>query len=89
MRIRNGFKLRKICGTDVVIAIGVEHVDFSKIISLNESAAWLWKQVEGTDFDVERMVSLLKSRYEVDEDTARVDATKLLESWLNVNIIEK
>lgn len=89
MRIRDGFKLRKICGADVVIAIGVEHVDFSKIISLNESAAWLWKQVEGKEFDVDMLVSLLRTRYAVEEEVARQDIADLLESWLEVNIISK
>ena len=39
MKIKKGFELRNVCGEHVVIATGIENVDFSKMITLNESAA--------------------------------------------------
>ncbi|MGN0035944.1 MAG: PqqD family protein [Bacteroidaceae bacterium] len=87
MRIREGFKLRKVCGADVVIAVGVEHVDFSKIINLNGSAAWLWRQVEGKDFDADVLTVLLMEEYEVDEPTARRDVAELLDDWRSANLV--
>ena len=39
MRIKKGFELRDVCGEKVVIASGIENVDFSQMIALNESAA--------------------------------------------------
>ena len=46
MKTKTGFHLRDICGEYVIVAEGVENIDFSKIISMNESAAYLWKKVE-------------------------------------------
>ena len=42
MKIKNGFELREVCGENVIIAHGVDNIDFTKVISLNESAAFLW-----------------------------------------------
>ena len=47
MKTKKGFRLRIICGENVVVAEGIENIDFSKIISMNESAAYLWQKVEG------------------------------------------
>lgn len=46
MKIKNDFKLREICGEYVVTAEGMQAVDFTKLISLNETAAFLWKTAE-------------------------------------------
>ena len=42
MRIKDGFELREICGEHVILSHGMDNIDFSKIISLNETAAFLW-----------------------------------------------
>lgn len=41
MRIKEGFELREICGEHVILSHGMDNIDFSKIISLNETAAFL------------------------------------------------
>ena len=48
-----------VCGEAVVVAHGKANIDFSKVISLNESAAYLWRSVVGTDFDAEQLTRLL------------------------------
>ena len=67
MRINNGFELREMCGEHIIIGAGMENIDFSKVISLNESAAYLWSEVEGQDFTPETMAALLMEQYDVDE----------------------
>lgn len=47
MRIKDGFELREICGEHVILSHGMDNIDFSKIISLNETAAFLWKEACG------------------------------------------
>lgn len=87
MKIKEGFKLRNICDTNVIVAQGLENINFSKIINLNDSAAWLWNQVENKEFTVEELASLLVSHYDVDEKTAMKDAEALSDSWLNAGIV--
>ena len=89
MKINKGFELREMCGEHIIIGTGVENIDFSKVISLNESAAWLWKEVEGKDFTPVTMAALLVERYEVDADVALADAEKLANQWIGVGIVSE
>ena len=88
MRIKEGFTLRTICGEHVVIGEGLAQVNFNKMLSLNASAAYLWEQVQGKDFTVEDLVSLLTEKYDVSEDRARQDAAKLVLSWQEQGVAE-
>lgn len=81
MRIKDGFTLRTICGEHVVIGEGLAQVNFNKMLSLNATAAYLWEQVQGKDFTVEDLVTLLTDKYEVSADQARQDALKLVQVW--------
>ena len=70
------------------MAEGIENIDFSRIISLNESAAYLWNNVMGQEFTVDTLTDLLLQEYEVDEATARADAETLVQKWQEAGIIE-
>lgn len=37
MKAKNGFNLRTVCGENILVAEGEENIDFSNIISMNES----------------------------------------------------
>ena len=88
MKTKKGFKLRTICGENIIVAEGIENIDFSRIISMNESAAYLWKNIQGTDFDVDSLTKLLLEEYEIDEATAQNDAAQLVTKWQEAGIIE-
>lgn len=88
MKTKKGFKLRTVCGENIIVAEGIENVDFSRIISMNETSAYLWKRIQGIDFDENTLAGLLLEEYEVNEATARSDAKALVEKWLEAGIIE-
>ena len=87
MKIKNGFELREMCGEHIIIGTGVENIDFSKVISLNESAAWLWREVEGKEFTPAALAALLMEQYDVDEAVALADATAIANQWIGVGIV--
>ena len=89
MKTKKGFNLRTVCGENIIVAEGLENIDFSRIINLNESAAFLWKSIQEKDFDVDLLTNLLTSEYEVDEQTARQDVEKLIDEWYNAGLIDK
>ena len=88
MKIKPGFILRTICGQSVISGEGVANVNFSKLVSLNETAAFLFKAVEGRDFTVEDMADALTESYEVDRETALADSRKLCDPWIEIGIVE-
>ena len=66
MKIKKDFKLREICGEYVVTAEGMQAVDFTKLISLNETAAFLWKAAEKQgEFTVASLAQALCDEYDV------------------------
>ena len=89
MKIIDGFVLRKLVGENIVTGEGLKQINFNKIISLNETAAYLWKEVEGKEFSVETLTGLLLEKYEVDEETASKDAAALAKSWIEAGVVEE
>lgn len=89
MKIKEGFNLRCVGGENIIVAQGIRNVDFSKIISLNETAAYLWKAVEERDFTVETLAGLIFDRYDIDRETAFRDASELAESWVEAGIVTR
>ena len=88
MKIKEGFILRKICGEYVVVGEGLAQVNFNKMLSLNETAAYLWEAVSGKDFTREDLVQLLLDKYEVTPERAGEDVDKLTAVWLEQGVAE-
>jgi len=88
MKIKEGFVLRTICGQHVVSGEGTANVNFSKLVSLNESAAYLFKAVGNREFTAETLSDLLLEEYEVDRETALKDAEALCAQWQEIGILE-
>ena len=89
MKIKEGFELRNICGENIVIGHGVENINFTKVINMNESAADIWNVIVDKDFTLDDMVQVLLDNYEVDEETARRDSEKLLQDWCEAGFLEE
>lgn len=89
MKIIDGFILRTLVGEHIVTGEGLKQINFNKIVSLNESAAYLWEKVEGKEFTVKTLTDLLLEKYEVDEKTASEDAAALAKSWIEAGIVEE
>ena len=88
MRIKKGFVLREVCGERVIIGEGLGAINFGKMLALNETAAWLWKQAQDMgDFTVDALADKLCEEYDVMPDEARKDVADIIASWLNVDVI--
>ena len=69
MKIKNGFVLRNVAGQFVVLPTG-DTLNLSMMITLNETGAFLWKQLENEN-DEAGLVAALLAEYDVDEATAK------------------
>ena len=88
MKAKKGFKLRNVCNENIIVADGIENIDFSRIISMNESAAYLWRNIQAQEFNADRLVSLRLEEYAVTEAKARADVDQLIVKWKEAGIIE-
>ena len=87
MKTRKGYTLRSLGKEFVLVAEGLDAVDFSRMVSLNESAAFLWKSVEDKDFEAETLVELLLDEYGITRDVAEKDVAALLQTWKETDMI--
>ena len=88
MRIKAGFTLRSLGKDHIVIGEGLAHVNFNKILNLNESAAFLWERLVGRDFTVEDMAQLLMEEYDVSQELATQDSANLAQIWKEQGVLE-
>ena len=88
MKFIEGFVLREIVGQSIVCGEGIKQINFNKRLSLNESAAWLWKQLEGKTFTTEDVAKLLEDEYQISAETAAADAESIVKQWVDAGVIE-
>ena len=89
MKQKDGFVLRQVCGENVIVGEGLGAIDFGKLLSLNETAAWLWQKAkELGDFTVEQLADALCEEYEVDAETARHDVAQITAAWKESGVID-
>ena len=88
MHLKEGYVPRELGADAIVIGEGLT-VDFQRLISLNSSAAYLWKQVEGREFDVQTLTDLLLEEYEVELPEAEEAAAELAKAWIGAGIAEE
>lgn len=89
MKIKKGFVLREVCGEQVIMGEGIGALDFGRLLCLNETAAWLWKQAElQGNFTVDSLAQALCEEYEVSEEQARIDVAAIVGEWQKVDVLE-
>ncbi len=88
MKPKSGFGLRKLCGEKIIVAEEQTGVDLSRVIHLNESAAFLWEALAGREFTESDMAELLCREYEIGESEAADDCRKLIACWQEAGLLE-
>lgn len=94
MKAKSGFNIRNVCGENIIVAEGKENMDFSNIISMNESSALLWEKIQGKDFTIEDLAKILTDNYQIDGNTplpmstAMEDVKVVVQQWKETGIVE-
>lgn len=87
MKIKDNFILRKISDAFVVVPIGDAVVDFSGLINLNETGAFLFKKLQD-GAEEKDLVNALLNEYDVDENTAKEDVKKFIDKLKVADLVE-
>lgn len=78
MKIKEGYMLREVAGSYVVVPLGQAALDFNGMITLNEMGAFLWKKLEQGSTK-EALLEAVLEEYEVTQERALAG----IESFLN------
>lgn len=87
MKIREGLTLKKICGEYIIVSDN--DVNFTKIININESAAYLWKIFADKEFTLSDACNAITEEYDIDYETAMHDMIDLFDNLASIGVIEK
>lgn len=80
------FILRKVAGTYALISVGANIANFNGFVQLNETAAFLWKQLE-TPKSAEDLTAALLEEFDVSQDEAEKDVAEFLEQLIQENMV--
>lgn len=87
MRIKDGFVLKELAGSFMVVPLGSQVINFSSIIKLSESGAFLWRLL-GEDKSIDDLTCAMLSEYEVDEERAKADIEKFIKKLEDADLLE-
>ncbi len=87
MNIIEGLERREVCGESILVPTGEKSVDFSKLVSLNDTSLFLWKKMEKGEFTPAELVKALLDEYEIDEATASKDVDSFIDQLLKEGLI--
>ena len=87
MKIKDGFVLREVAGSFIVVAVGEAVKNFNGIINLNETGAFLWKILE-SGATKEELIAKLLEEYDVDEKTATEDVSKFINKLSEAKLVK-
>lgn len=81
MKLREDLMLRHLGDEYVIIDPEQDMVDMSKVYTLNETAAFLWKELQGKEFNVQTVTEVLLNYYNVEYAVAEKDAQRLVHDF--------
>ncbi len=88
MKIKSGFMLKKILDDYIVVPTGDNIVDFAVAVSLNETGAFLWKELEKETTTDDLAVALAKE-YETTEEEVKADVDEFISLLKGHNFLEE
>lgn len=86
MKTKDNYLLKTVADSNIVIPLGGENVDFNTVITLNDTGAFLWKQLEN-DTDRDALVAALLGEYEVSKEKAETDVDAFLAKLADADLL--
>jgi len=87
MKIAKEFILRDIAGECVLVPTGATTQEFNGLITLSDTARFIWENLEKVD-SFEELITAVLNEYEIDKETASKDAIEFINSLGMMGYIE-
>lgn len=87
MKIKDGFMVRTVAGSNIVVPVGSATVDFNGILTLNDTALFIWNALK-EDKTEQQLLDAMLEEYDVDKDTAAADISVFLSKLKDANLVE-
>ena len=87
MKTVDGYKLQTLGSQNLLVGVGANVAHSGVLRKMNESAAYLWKAVEGKDFTEDMLVDLLLEEYDVSREDAKEAVQDLVKDWIAEQVV--
>lgn len=88
MKIKDGFILKDVAGSNIVIATGERKMSFNGVMTFNEVGAEVFKLLDGTN-TVEAITEKIAADYNTDIGTVKKDVNTLIEKMKRYGLIDE
>ena len=88
MKIKDGFILKDVAGSKIVIATGEARLSFNGVITFNSVGAEIFNLLDGTN-SPEEIVAKIASDYNVDAEIFKRDFEALVEKLKKHNLLDE
>ena len=88
MKIKEGFILREIAGNNIIVPVGATTKQFSGMININSTGAFLFKLMQQTDISKEELTAKLTEEYDVSAEIANRDVDAFMKKIADAGICE-
>lgn len=88
MKLKENLAVRKIGNEYMMVSESGSGLDYTRVISLNSSAAYLIEKVGHNIFTVNEWVELLIEKYGIAREIAETDVNKLIVKLQKENLLE-
>ncbi len=79
MKLKDNLTIRKIGDEYMIVSESGSGLDYTRVISLNKTAAYLVQEVQQKNFTKEEWVEMLINKYDVDKEKAETDVQALID----------
>jgi hypothetical protein len=87
MKIKDDFALRKVADSYVVVPVNSLTLDFNGVINLNETAAFLFEQLQ-KGIEKEELVEKMLDEYDVTREKASADIDLFINKLKDADVFE-
>ena len=87
MKIVKEFILREIAGECVLVPTGDTTQEFNGLITLTDTAKFIWENIEKVD-SFEELLNLMLDEYDVDRETLERDAYLFVNQLIGTGFVE-
>ncbi|MGN1097363.1 MAG: PqqD family peptide modification chaperone [Clostridia bacterium] len=89
MKLNGRYRLRKVGDTYIVVKLGGgQAVNFSQLITVNETGAFIFNKLE-KEISMDELVCAIMEEYDIDEDRARNAAETYVGKLAELGIAER
>lgn len=86
MKIKDGFVLRQVAGSYIVMRLGGDN-SLGGMITLNETGALIWRAIDSGK-NIDEIAAEITKEYDIDTETAKNDIAIFIDKMKKESIIE-